>query len=217
MAKKKLKTLIGVVLDETGSMGHIAAPTRSAFNEWLQTVQKEDPSAHVTMVQFSDTVSSEERARVQYDKELVKKVAWRDEKNYLPRGVTPLYDAVGTLIRTIEGQEKGFDRVLVMIQTDGLENASRDFTREDVTAMVKEKEGSGTWTFAFVGLGIDGWSQGGQMVGMASVGSTFSASASAPGVKSATRASVTSTSDYLSSQAKSVPEFYNQEKKAKKS
>jgi hypothetical protein len=163
--KKTLKTVLTFVQDETASMMHIADQTRSAFNEYFKTLKNTDGIGEVDaqVWQFS-SAAGEERVRSLYRGALAKVPKLTDE-NYRPRGVTPLLDAVGTAIQQAE-QTKA-DRYLFIVQTDGLENDSKDFTREQVAKLVSKKEKSKNWTLVFLGAGIANWTKEAQNYGVA--------------------------------------------------
>jgi hypothetical protein len=163
--KKALKTVLTFVQDETGSMYGIADQTRSAFNEYFKTLKNTEDIGEVDVQvwQFSSN-PSEERVRSLFRGALAK-VPKLTDKNYRPRGITPLLDAVGTAIQQAE-QTKA-DRYLFIVQTDGLENASKDFTREQVAKLVSKKEKSKNWTLVFLGAGIDNWVKEAQNYGVA--------------------------------------------------
>lgn len=185
MAKsKKLKTVLTFVQDETGSMFGIQEQTRSAFNEYFKTLKRSDDIGDVDVCvwQFSET-NMENRVRSLYEGALAK-VPKLTEKNYRPRGITPLLDAVGTAIQHTDKQEA--DRYLFIVQTDGLENASVDFTREQVAKLVAKKEKAKNWTLVFLGTGIANWTSEAGHLGAAAAsavpftaGQTVSAYASA--------------------------------------
>jgi len=155
MAKKTLKTVLTFVQDETGSMLSIEDATISAFNEYFNTLKQDKKIGDVEAVvwQFSDS-PGENRVRLLHEGALAK-VPTLTPKNYRPRGVTPLLDAVGTALKQAEGKEA--DRYLFIVQTDGMENASRDFTREQIAKLVAKKEKSKNWTLVFLGAGIANW------------------------------------------------------------
>ncbi|PZG06088.1 hypothetical protein C1I95_32325 [Micromonospora craterilacus] len=114
--------------------------------------------------------------------------------NYRPSGYTALLDAVG---KTITEFEKAttlgeHDRVLLVVSTDGHENASVEFDRGGIAAMIREREAGGKWSFVFLGAGVDTWRQAEGMgfgrastVAMASSGPATQASYS--GLTTATR------------------------------
>jgi hypothetical protein len=83
------------------------------------------------------------------------------EKEYYVRGCTALLDAVGKTIldvghrlsRTSEDERPG--KVIFVITTDGLENASREFTYEKVKGLIKHQQEKYNWEFIFLGANID--------------------------------------------------------------
>ena len=76
--------------------------------------------------------------------------------------MTPLYDAIGQTIAGAEGRSKGFDRVALVILTDGLENASVKFKRDDVLKLLKDKQGRDGWLVIYLGTNQDAWAVGKQ-------------------------------------------------------
>lgn len=175
--KQALKTVLTFVQDETGSMHGVAETTRSAFNEYFKTLKNDKEIGEVEAVvwQFSDA-PGEDRVRLLFEGP-VGKVPKLTEKTYRPRGVTPLLDAVGTALKQAEGKEA--DRYLFIVQTDGLENASRDFKREQIAKLVAKKEKAKNWTLVFLGAGIDNWTK--ESAGMGVVASSSVAYETADG------------------------------------
>lgn len=197
MAKKKtMKTVLTFVQDETGSMSARADATESAFNEYFSTLKNDESISDVTVQvwQFSSCVG-EDKVRPFYDGDLA---AIPELKDYRPRGVTPLYDAVGTALQQAEAKEA--DRYLFIVQTDGLENDSKDFTREQVANMLSEKEKAKNWTLVFLGAGINEWSGEAQLIGV-NHWSTISAGASPVATQDAYASAALSTSVFLSTTA----------------
>lgn len=78
------------------------------------------------------------------------KISWED---YVPGGLTPMYDGVGQAIRELEAMDDGGEDTafLVVIISDGLENHSRQFEGEDIAEKITELQNTGRWTFSFVG------------------------------------------------------------------
>lgn len=146
---------ITVVLDRSGSMGPILEPTISGFNKFLNDQKKVTGTATITLHQFDDQFDTVINAcNIQDASELT-------TKTYIPRGSTALLDAIGKAINltgkrlelTPEATRAG--KVIFVIQTDGLENASREFTRDVITAMIRHQESKYMWEFVFLGAGID--------------------------------------------------------------
>lgn len=150
------RTLIGVVIDESGSMFRCAGATISGFNEFLQTQKraKAKDEVLVTLTKFHDLVS------VVYSNKPLDKAPELNSSTYSPGGSTALYDAVARTVREIEKEVKAGDRVLFLIITDGQENASKESTKESIVSLVKSKESLGNWTFTYMGANQDAWSTG---------------------------------------------------------
>lgn len=202
--KTTLKTAVGAVVDESDSMTHRATETRSAFNEYFDNIQKDDPTATVTAVTFSQ-FPGDENVRFLCKNESVVDMPYLDTENYAPRGVTPLLDAVGQTIEVLSKQKA--DRYLVVILTDGAENASREYSRERIQQIISEKEKTDRWTFVFVGAGIDAWS-GAQGLGISTRGTTFSYSGAPGTTQQTTKRMSNSTSVYLGSVETVSPDFF---------
>ena len=158
--KKTNKTLVNVVLDRSGSMGSTRVETISGYNSYLNTLRKDDKIEYsITLIQFDSPVDGPELTVKYVDKPLAE-VPDLTEADYEPRGWTPLYDAIGECIRRVETKDRS---VLTVIITDGQENASREFTRESIKALIADKEKNEHWTFAFLGANIDSYAVGGSI------------------------------------------------------
>lgn len=150
---------INFILDESGSMDSCLATTISGFNEYLQTQKKEKLDCWMSLTKFSSTVSNVgAKLNVQNFGKL-------GSSNYRPNGMTALYDAIGQTIlkvdeelRTIK-KKKNRPAVLITIMTDGHENSSTQFTRNDIATMIAEREKAG-WMFVYLGANQDAWAVG---------------------------------------------------------
>jgi Mg-chelatase subunit ChlD len=84
--------------------------------------------------------------------------------NYRPNGNTALLDAIGKTIQSVEHQMKSpEDSAVIIILTDGYENASRIFTLQQIRAMISSKEATGRWTFSYLGATLDAVAMAEQM------------------------------------------------------
>jgi len=176
MPKKKatkatLTTTIAVVVDETGSMDVRRQETISAFNAYFEGIRDSDPTAVVTVAEFSDMGSTEEKVRFLQTGVKASKLNDLTVDTYRPRGNTPLYDAIGRVLKTVETD--GSDRYLFVILTDGFENSSREFRREDIVNLIREKELLGNWTFVYLAADQNAWLAA-QAVGITTPGTTQS-------------------------------------------
>ena len=145
-------TLVAFLLDETGSMMSCKQATISGFNEYIQTLKNTKQDINFTLTKFNSL-----KSEVTHDCVALKDVKELNDQNYVPDNGTPLYDAIGSTIRMTEkNKDLKKRKVLVIIQTDGEENASHEFTRDTICELIKEKEKAG-WTFVFLGANIDSY------------------------------------------------------------
>jgi len=151
MAKK---VAVSFILDETGSMSVVKDQTISGFNEYIQTLQK-DKSAK--SMRFTLTKFNSEKREIVHDGVKLEDVELLTPESYQPAAVTPLYDAIGVTINAVGKKlKKNSASPLVIIQTDGQENASKEYTREMIFDLIKEKTDAG-WTFVFLGADQDAY------------------------------------------------------------
>ncbi len=155
---------ISIVLDRSGSMGQIAEDIVGGFNEFLDRQKETEGEARVTLVQFD----SEDPFELLVDGTDLNEVAHLARSAYQPRSLTPLYDAVGRMITKIDtailhraDAGKPIEDQLVVIVTDGLENASKEFNRTKVFEMVTQRRDLG-WIFVFLGADQDSYIEGEQ-------------------------------------------------------
>ncbi len=156
---KKEKTLYHIVLDRSGSMSDCIKPTISGFNEQIQSVrnlQKEytDQEVSIGVSMFNNEV---EHAYFGHNPEKAEMLA---EKTYRPNGGTALFDAIVMSANRIENmimEQKAQEHttVVLVILTDGYENASRHYNITDVRNTIKRLEETGKWTFNFIGATLD--------------------------------------------------------------
>lgn len=163
-------TDITLVLDRTGSMESIADDVRGGVSAMIKEQKAEPGEAVFSLIQF-DSVDPQE---VVIDAQPMQDVP--DTISFQPRSMTPLLDALGTaIVRTGErlaamNEEDRPDKVVIAVYTDGLENASREYTKEKVAELVKRQENDYNWKFLFMGADIDTFGQAYQ-VGLTSASS----------------------------------------------
>ncbi len=153
---------ISMVLDRSGSMNAVADDIVGGFNAFLAEQRRADGLARVTLAQFD----SEDPFEVVVDGVDLARVRPLRRADYRPRGCTPLYDAVGRMVARIDADvarraELGLlaEDQLVVIVTDGLENASAEFDRAGVMRLIEERRARG-WAFAFLGANQDAYAEG---------------------------------------------------------
>lgn len=143
------------ILDRSGSMSGLEADTIGGFNGLLEKQKKEDGEAYVSVVLFDD------ETEVLYDREDIRKVEPMNDTQYYVRGCTALLDAVGGAIHHIDRvhhymkEEDVPEKTLFIITTDGMENASREYSYSRVKEMVEQEKEKNHWEFMFLGANID--------------------------------------------------------------
>ena len=150
---KNKPTLVAFLLDRSGSMTQCLDETIIGFNTYLKELKTKDTGKmRFTLTQF-DSVSVD----VVHDAVPLSKVKPLNEENFAPRSFTPLYDAIGKTIRATEAKATGKYKVLFVTLTDGQENASKEWKKDTINSLIKEKEEKAAWTFAYIGVGKEGW------------------------------------------------------------
>jgi len=148
------RTELVFILDKSGSMAGKEADTIGGFNSLLEKQKQVEGEATVTTLLFDD------RFEVLHDRLDLRGVAAITSKDYFVECSTALLDAIGFTIQKIQkaqlGLAAGFqaNHVMLVIITDGMENASRRFNYKTIRAMIDEKKTSG-WEFIFLGANID--------------------------------------------------------------
>ena len=142
-----------IILDRSGSMYSIREAAVSHLNECLQTIkcaQKENEGQKhsVTIVTFNH--------KPQYlftnsDPDFVNEITLSD---YIPEGMTALYDAVGSSVQALRKVVQPGDCVLVSIITDGYENSSREYSLGNVKKLIEDTSAEG-WVYTFMAANID--------------------------------------------------------------
>lgn len=150
-------TEIVVLLDRSGSMEDARADHEGGLNSFVRAQKQLSGDVLFTLIQFD----SQEPCEVVYDGVPVAKVG---QCKLNPRGSTPLLDAVGLSVAHLRARLDGKkpDQVIFMVITDGLENASREYTKERVKRLIAEQEAAG-WRFLFLGANIDAFAEGGDL------------------------------------------------------
>ena len=134
------------ILDRSGSMGGLESDTIGGYNSLLEKQRKSEEKIKVTTVLFDD------RYELLHNREDIENVKPMTKEDYYVRGCTALYDAVGKTVNLLKNTSS--DKVLMVITTDGLENASREFKGNDIRRMISQQKEKG-WEFLFLGANID--------------------------------------------------------------
>lgn len=160
--KENLTELV-FIIDRSGSMGGLESDTIGGFNSMIKKQQKEEGEALVSTVLFDD------QTEVLYDRVSIGKIPTMTDKEYYVRGCTALLDAVGGAIHHIGNihkyarEEDRPAKTLFIITTDGLENASREYSYDKVKKMIERQKEKYHWEFLFLGANIDAIDVAGRM------------------------------------------------------
>ncbi len=152
--KKGLTELV-FILDRSGSMSGLENDTIGGFNSLIGRQRLEKGECLVSTVLFN------EKSVVLHDRIALDRVPEMKKEDYVPSGMTALIDAIGGAIRHIRNihkyarEEDVPERTLFVITTDGLENASRNFSADDVRRMIERQKEENNWEFLFIGANID--------------------------------------------------------------
>ena len=149
---KKGLTEIVFILDRSGSMAGLEADTIGGFNAMIEKEKKLGIDVRVTTVLFNDKIDR------LYEHRAIQSVRPLTERTYETGGTTALLDAVGDTILRME-QDGAADRqgtkVIVVIITDGMENASTEFTKAKIKELISDKQEKAGWDFIYLGANID--------------------------------------------------------------
>jgi uncharacterized protein YegL len=156
---KQTKTIYHLIVDKSGSMTDCLENTINGFNEQItriRNLEMEYPNDKITigLTTFNDAVT------INFIASNPKDVQFLSSSTYQPDGSTALLDAIGLTVKMIENE---VDRtktletttVIIVVITDGYENASKVYSLNDIRMMVSKLEETKKWTFAFIGATFD--------------------------------------------------------------
>ena len=152
--KKNLTELV-FILDRSGSMAGLEKDTIGGFNAMIEKQKQEAGEACISTVLFDNT------SEVIHDRIALDRVPRLTEREYYVRGCTALLDAVGSAVHHIGNvhkyarEEDRPEKTLFVITTDGMENASREYSYEKLKAMICRQQEKYGWEFLFLGANID--------------------------------------------------------------
>lgn len=155
MIMKRNVTELVFILDKSGSMAGLEADTIGGYNAMLKKQQSAEGEAIVTTVLFNHD------NELLHDRINIRGISPITEEDYEVGGTTALLDSIGFTIQKIvnvqkrTSEDERADKVLFVITTDGMENASREFTADKIKKMVLNQKEKYGWEFLFLGANID--------------------------------------------------------------
>lgn len=153
-------TSINIVLDRSGSMTKLTAETITGFNKFLSDQKQVDGEATLTLATFASDYT------LVHDFDKLASVSELSLGNYRTGGYTALLDALartmdatGVKLAAMQEDERP-SKVIFVVITDGQENFSREFTREQVLAKINHQREKYGWEFVFLGANQDAIQEG---------------------------------------------------------
>lgn len=153
-----MKTNIIFVIDESGSMLVAENDVRGGFNSYVEKLRDDENEYTLTAVKFGNNV------RPLFADLTLDEIPLLTAHNYTPGGMTALYDAIGHGLAeakrhwATKDAPYGTDKTLMIIMTDGYENASTRWSKAAIVSEIKQHEAAGNWTFVYMGADQDAWS-----------------------------------------------------------
>lgn len=177
-----------ILLDRSGSMQSQWNEALNAINGYVRKLAEDKVKTNVTLVVFD---KEGEKASIDVIRDNVKPSKWKNvsDADATPRGLTPLNDAVGRIVSMSES--KKYDKVAIIIMTDGFENASVELTVQQAKDALERCRAKG-WQVIFLGANFDNAQQA------ASYGNSLGSTAKAVNLNAAMSATASLRSGYAS-------------------
>lgn len=162
-------TEIVCIIDRSTSIrtNSMIKSTIEGFNSLLAKQKAEPGECKMTVVLFDGDRSNPASAyEMRYDGENIQLVEELTEDNFIPKGMTALYDSIGRTVDSIKTRlsntpaDERPGKTIVAIITDGEENSSVEYKKDTIKKMIEVMEKEYNWTFMFIGAGIDAMADG---------------------------------------------------------
>jgi hypothetical protein len=155
-----------MLLDESSSMTPHRLAVVNTFNEYTGNLKK-GSRMWLSLFKFSNQgwYGAVDKAgaptlRQVFENRKLKETYPLTASQYVPNGMTPLYDAIGALIQRTKKRLPKEAKVLFVIHTDGQENDSHEFNMERIKNLIARMEKKRGWTFVYLGEGAEAWNAG---------------------------------------------------------
>lgn len=146
-------THVAMIIDRSGSMSSCWSDVKGGYKEIVKTNKNAPGKCTFTVAAFDTEYTLLE--------DFVDIQAVKDNLDVCPRGGTALLDAIGRTIVSVGERLKNMKKkerpakVMVIIQTDGYENASKEFKKDDIKRMINTQTEEYNWQFQFIGASLD--------------------------------------------------------------
>ena len=184
-------THVCLVLDRSGSMQAIREDALGGVNSYILSA-KQDRALYES--KFSLVTFSSESVDTIRNSEIMEQVKPIGSDEYRCAGWTPLYDAIGRGVGILDEASGAVpqSKCILVVMTDGQENASREFSHEKITSLIKTRQERG-WLVTFLGEGLDVAQQGMDMGVLAASTASY---VGAAGLRAAGRVMASSNARY---------------------
>jgi Mg-chelatase subunit ChlD len=153
-------TEIVCLIDKSGSMEPLRKDAIGGFNKFLEEQQAHPSEANLTLVLFDTEYTSWPTRPIKQHERLT-------PSNYVPGGWTALLDALGKAINELGARLSTMpeadrpNKVIFVIITDGQENSSKEFSKEQIKQMVTHQQEKYRWRFLYLGANVDAFAEAG--------------------------------------------------------
>jgi len=145
---------ITIIIDRSGSMESLTEQVIASYNDFIEDQQEVEGVASISLIQFDD------KYEPNYTGVDIQKATELNTKSYIPRGSTALFDAIGRAITEAKGRiQPGESDVVFVITTDGLENASTDYSGGTIKGLIAECESQYGWHFMYLAANDEAFDQ----------------------------------------------------------
>jgi hypothetical protein len=147
-----------ILLDRSGSMESCRDTAIDAFNEYVMGLRRSDTvDARLSLTIF-DSISIDTLQRAAPARTFLE----LNRTSFVPRASTPLLDAIGHVVADIDqAQIRPEEKVSLVILTDGLENASKEHTKESIRALLTDRQDNKGWLVTFLAADIEAFTEAG--------------------------------------------------------
>lgn len=146
-----------VILDKSGSMESIRTEAINGYNETLASIKATQEEFSETQEHFISLAAfCNHGIDMIHNMTPINEAEKLTREKYSPCCLTPLFDAIGTTVKSLQKKiaDKPNSAVMVTIITDGQENASKEWSAKTVNILIEDCKEAG-WTFSFIGAGED--------------------------------------------------------------
>ncbi len=140
------------ILDASSSMYKMGKEPVDSLNQFIRE-QKINDGSTFTLVLFNT------KMKILLDEKSLSTCEYIYYDNYVPSGMTALYDAIGTMIENKLESKRNRD-VIMVILTDGEENSSQRYTKDKIQRLTKKAKSIYNWQFVYLGANQDAFEVG---------------------------------------------------------